>query len=309
MRDLFDFSKKEQVGLLILVSIILTCIVILNYHHVLFPLEKVDASVKEKALITALESAKNPSNETKVQYNKYGKKEDPLPSPIYFDPNTLDSTGYVSLGFSPKQASSINRYFERGGRVNKVEDFKRIYVVNDFMFDRLKDYIRIESVTKVASSQDISDNVESQEKESDEKTLDKPLVVDINNASSEELIALKGIGPIYSKRILSYRDLLGGYYTIDQLYEVYGLKDHTEIIDALRPSLTVDISSIEKIDINRADWKALVKHPYIDDKVANSIIKMRESHGLYRSVDEISESHLISEKLLQKISPYLMVIE
>ena len=135
----------------------------------------------------------------------------------------------------------------------------------------------------------------------------KPLL-DLNVATKEELMALKGIGPIYAKRILAYKDILGGYISVDQLGEVYGLKDHPEIIESLKPEIVVSGTGIEKVDVNSAEWKDLVKHPYIDEKVANSIVRMRETHGPYEVLTELKESHLIDEGLYAKISPYLMVI-
>ena len=47
--------------------------------------------------------------------------------------------------------------------------------------------------------------------------------IDINTADSTAWVALNGIGPGFAKRIITYREKLGGFYQVDQLKEVYGL--------------------------------------------------------------------------------------
>jgi DNA uptake protein ComE-like DNA-binding protein len=312
-QDLFDFSRKEQLGLMILVTVILCCLIIVNFHSYIFPEPTIDASLKEKTLLAAINSLQERES-SNFKFTHSTAEPVDLPEPFQFDPNELDVAGYVGLGFSDKQAQSIKNYFDKGGRVYKVEDFKRIYVVNDFMFERLKGFILIDKVERHPTRAKTSPSKMDKEIPSNATPLagqfvETPLRIGLNQSDSDQLISLKGIGPVYAKRILSYRDLLGGYSSIDQLKEVYGLKDKPEIIESLRSQLSIDPIHIRRIDINSAEWKDLVQHPYIDSKVANSIINIRENHGPYQSVEELSRSHLIDEELLQKISPYLMVIE
>lgn len=316
IQDYFDFSRKEQIGLLFLVSIILACILVINFHDYLFPKETLDISEKERVLIAAIEKER----EVKEQEFAFKYKDDSksgskrkLAEPFSFDPNSLDESGYVRLGFSEKQAKSIRSYFSKGGKVRKVEDFKKLYVVNDYMYDRLKDHIVVnpgppEETFHVANKQAIASTVieEPPPYEAQKKSEARPLV-DINSANQEELMALRGIGPKYSERIIKYRDLLGGYSSLDQLGEVYGLKDHPEIIDELMTQMVIGEWIIERININTCEWKDLVRNPYIEKEVANSILAIRETHGEYSAVEEIKRSHLIDEALFEKISPYLTV--
>ena len=50
-----------------------------------------------------------------------------------------------------------------------------------------------------------------------------PVVVEINTADSAELMRLNGIGASFSRRIVKYRNLLGGFISKEQLLEVYGM--------------------------------------------------------------------------------------
>lgn len=315
LQGYFDFSRKEQLGLLTLVAIILACIVVLSFHENLFPKESVDSSVKEKELMAAIETERE-SKEKKYASHKNEKLDRPdkkrLADPFTFDPNALDEAGYVRLGFSEKQARSIRNYLDKGGRIRKVKDFKKLYVVNDFMYERLKGYIEISSHTAQENRIEKSDSNYSERKSKqfvDQKAEPKPThaMVDINSASHDELMALRGIGPRYAERIVKYRDLLGGYSSLDQLGEVYGLKDYPEIIADLKTYMIVGERTSKKININTCEWVDLVRNPYIEKEVANSILAIRKTHGEYTKVSDITRSHLIDEALFERISPYLTV--
>jgi competence ComEA-like helix-hairpin-helix protein len=315
LQDYFDFSRKEQMGLLMLVSIILACLIVLGFHDYLFPRKSIDISAKEQELIAAIDAeralqAAEYTNRDKGNSNRTSKKH--LAEPFAFDPNTLDESGYVRLGFSEKQAKSIRSYFSKGGKVRKTSDFRKLYVVNDYMYERLSPYISLPE--KVQSSPESTLASIKSEKKAEaidpEQHADiappKP-AVDINSATAKELEALRGIGPIYAERIIKYRDILGGYSSLDQLGEVYGLKEHPEIIADLKPQMIVGERQIKKININTCEWIDLVRNPYIEKEVANSILAIRKTHGNFTEVSDIKRSHLINDVLFDSISPYLTV--
>jgi competence protein ComEA len=306
-RSYFDFSTRELTGIWTLVVLILLCIGIRESHPLLFPLKTQDISAKEEEIIASLE-ANNTANSFQKQSEKnYSKKE--LPAPFDFDPHQLTVQGYTDLGFSPKQSESIVKYFTKGGKLRKVTDFKKLYVVDDFMYERLKPHIKIAETKAKASASVRSKWVPKDEYEASKLTVTEAaprILVNINTASNEELMAIRGIGPIYASRIMKYRDMLGGYVSTEQLSEVYGLMDHPDIIVQLQPYFTIG-DGPTKLDINTATWVQLVKHPYIDKHIANSIVNMRKAHGKYAAVADLQRSHLIDEVLLNHLRAYLTV--
>lgn len=131
----------------------------------------------------------------------------------------------------------------------------------------------------------------------------KPLVFELNNADSLDLVQLYNIGPVMARRILRYRTLLGGYYRIEQLKEVYGM-DSARYAD-ITPHLTVNPTLIQRLDINSTDIDQLKKHPYLDYYQAKAIVHMREEKGPFSKVSDILNIPIIDNETYKRIEPYL----
>jgi DNA uptake protein ComE-like DNA-binding protein len=129
-------------------------------------------------------------------------------------------------------------------------------------------------------------------------------VVEINSADSAMLDGLKGIGPKLSVRIIRYRDLLGGFYRKEQLMEVYGM-DSTRVMPLLS-HITVDTLLIRKIDVNRASFGELLRHPYLDINAVKAIMNYRKKSGLFHSIDEIKSVNVVGDSIYSIIRPYLV---
>ena len=130
-----------------------------------------------------------------------------------------------------------------------------------------------------------------------------PFLINMNQADSVEFSKLKGIGKVFSSRIVRYRNWLGGFYTETQLLEVYGID--SLLFKQIRPYLSISIKDVIKININTCSQKNLSSHPYISYKIAKSILKYREHHGFYKSINDLKRIPLIDEELFRKIAFYL----
>ncbi len=131
----------------------------------------------------------------------------------------------------------------------------------------------------------------------------KPLILDINKASSAEFKSLKGIGEVYSKRIIKFRDKLGGFYSVQQINDIYGIED--SLFKTLEPYLKVDVIELRKININEANFEELEQHPYISGNLARQIINFRSKVHLFASVEELKKLYLMNNDLFVKIQPYV----
>lgn len=134
----------------------------------------------------------------------------------------------------------------------------------------------------------------------------KPHSIDINSADSLAWISLKGIGPGFAHRILVFREKLGGFYSVNQLKEVYGL-DSTwvnENQNYLNPGKGI----FRKFRLNVLDWKDF-RHPYISYQQAKIFLKYRAQHGSVKHFDQLKEITLLDINSWERLKPYLDFIE
>ena len=131
----------------------------------------------------------------------------------------------------------------------------------------------------------------------------QPLVVELNNADTLTLQLLHGIGPAYARRIVNYRERLGGFRSIDQLLEVYGFTP--ELLAHIAPHLTLDTSDIRRIPINSIRLKQLAKHPYIEYYQARDIVRLRNSGVGFRSADDLRAIPSMADSTLSRLLPYI----
>jgi DNA uptake protein ComE-like DNA-binding protein len=127
--------------------------------------------------------------------------------------------------------------------------------------------------------------------------------VDLNNCDSSQLIALPGIGPVLSVRIIRYRDLLGGYASVDQLKDVYGLP--AETFDIIKERVFADSSVVTRIRINSAGYKELSRLPFFGKFEVTAILKYRDIAGRINSINDLIDNKLITLQKAKKARPYL----
>ena len=125
-------------------------------------------------------------------------------------------------------------------------------------------------------------------------------IIEINSADTATLKKLRGIGKILSTRIVKYRNRLGGFYSINQLKEVYGLRPKTFKI--IQPFLHCDTSMITKININKVSFKQLLRHPYLNYQQVKSIFRYKDKHHTIKNLQELEP---LLGKSYKKIIPYL----
>jgi competence ComEA-like helix-hairpin-helix protein len=222
-------------------------------------------------------------------------------APFQFDPNSLDEAGWKKLGFTEKQATGILKYRDKGGRFRKKEDLKKLFVVNEEIYKLLEPFIEI-SETRVEPDQ----RTEAGDKPSYSSTNSTTRYqVELNSADSAELVKVYGIGPATARRILRYREKLGGFFSAEQLKEVAGIDSAR--FEMIKDGVFADGDVVNKIEINLLSVTELRQHPYIDYYIAKAIVDRRIKKGFYTSPDELREIPLIYEALFMKLSPYISI--
>ncbi|WP_051293162.1 helix-hairpin-helix domain-containing protein [Olivibacter sitiensis] len=308
LQKYFGFNKRERNGIVILLCII-AAILFIPFLHGLY--------VGNNQIVPFnVEIVPLPQQYDAVSGTDQGKGEKVQQTEVVyfpFNPNKLSLEQGKRLGLHEGQIRNIQNYVAKGGKFRKAIDLKRIYTISDQDYARLEPYVRIqEDVDKHKESR--KQATFEQRKVTDDtgnsaynKPADAIKSIDINKADSVQWTGLKGIGPVFASRIVRYRELLGGYHSVEQLLEVYGM-DSLRLMPLL-PSLHVDKAVISKIEINKADYAILRAHPYISNKQAQLIVQYRKQHGSYKSIADLLKIAVFDEDFLRKIAPYIHINE
>jgi competence ComEA-like helix-hairpin-helix protein len=206
-----------------------------------------------------------------------------------FNPNGLPAERWKELGLSEKQISVIKRFEAKGGHFYKKEDVQKMYVISPETYAKLEPYIQIPP---------------TQFEQKSPTTKASKVRIELNTADSLALDQVSGIGPAFASRILKYRERLGGFYSLEQLKEVYGV-DSAYFAQWL-PQLALNTAVVRKIDINTATFEELKRHPYLNYKQINALIQYRKQHGAYASLSDLKNIPLFTDEILRKLAPYLI---
>ncbi len=232
--------------------------------------------------------------------NNYNKSSSRRLQLRVFDPNTVTTEQMEDMGMPPRLIKTISNYRSKGGRFYKKEDIMKLYAFREEWYEEYAPYISI------ATSQNNTTYTKKEYPKNEYKKRKSKIrdPLNINTCTAEQLDAEWGVSPKVAANIVKFRDMLGGFQSIDQLSEVYTLPD-----SVLRHNTNWYVQGgVQKININTADYKTLNKHPYIRKaKITKSLLGYRKSHGEFKSIQDLLKIKNINEETLQKIAPYITV--
>ena len=299
IRELFNFSRKERTGIIGLLLIIFILIVIGKLLPRFMPSDKTNFSKWE------------------AEVNSYlSKSEKKIPGeralhPVTFNPNEVDSGRLVNMGVPPKVVANWVKYLEKGGRFRDKEGVKKIFGMTSELFEQLDSFMVIplenKAVVKAGSNASgvkspnglIRDTILRQTFSKREK--EPVMVLELNITDSLHLLEIPGIGPVFASRIIRYRNLLGGYYAVAQLREVYGMRE--ENFMAVSQYFRVDQLTLKTFNINFSTIQELGRHPYVGFRTARKIFKLRDKMGKFSSPDDLSS--VVAADSLKRLIPYM----
>jgi DNA uptake protein ComE-like DNA-binding protein len=246
------------------------------------------------------EKDRDEQEKTKSNLKSTSKKQKVLKKEdlFEFNPNTLPRSGWKKLGLNERITNVIINYRKSGGKFFKKEDLKKIYGLDQTLYSKLEPFISLNE-----SQKNSKQNKATQPIAKKEQFKEPPPVINVNKADTFRLLLVNGIGPTYAKRICKYRELLGGFYRKKQLKEVYGIND--SVYKDISRSLKMDTSEIDKIDLNNATFKELIKHPYISAYQTKAILKYIKYKGSIGSSAELLEHNIFDKETYDKVNIYL----
>jgi competence protein ComEA len=299
IKNYFNFNKGERNGIMVVIAIIIIVLALPYIINITFRDDNNDFLRFAKDIEQFEKSLKNTAdsiNEARsLDFQQMDKSvaENKI-TPFPFNPNNLPSEQWSKMGLKDWQIKVIKKYEAKGGKFYKKEDVKKMFCISPSEYEILDLYISIPEVKK-----------EFPENKTELKLIKKRELVDLNTADSVTLLTLYGIGPSFAKRIIKYRNLLGGFYSKSQLLEVYGFDQ--DRFDKIEDKIEVSSGGIKKININNIKTDELKKHPYFDYYTAKALVDQRIILGKFTSMQQIKEIPLIHEELFNKIKNYLEI--
>lgn len=287
----FGFSKREYNGLLYLVIIIIVVTFIPYIYQ--YYLSRNSSGTNDKLALEKLVLVDR-HNKKRFSDTRSEIESSTAKRPVQyfeFNPNTITEKEWQQFGLSYKQAMSIVNYVRKGGKFYKPEDLKKMYTISPEKYEALLPYVSIPKM-------DQFDN-----KPTSTYTKKEAVVVAINTADTLELDKIKGVGPAFARRIVKYRERLGGFYSKEQLFEVFGVD--TPKYNEIKDQIKIDAEGIVKFNINTVEFDDLKRHPYLTFKQMNAIIQYRKQHGPYKNIADLSKVLILKPETIQKIAPYL----
>lgn len=287
--QLLVFSAGERRGIFLLLIlnllVLMAPVVYWNYFSV----------NKDKTPLSIDSLPKNfllPASDSKIL--TIGQKRVPVEL-FFFDPNTASEKQWQKLGLSKKTIQTIQHYQEKGGKFYKPEDIKKIWGISLSLAEQLIPYVRIDG----------KHNFQNKVYSTTSPKKPTQQIIEINTADSAAFEKLYGIGPALASRIVKYRSKLGGFYSIQQIAEVWGLADSLFI--KIQKQLVLNDKTWVRFNLNKVDYEQLKSHPYFGYSLARAIIRYKEQHGSFSALEEVQRILSIDDEKYNKIVHYLKV--
>ncbi len=258
LKSYFKFTTSQRSGIFILLSLIIT--IQLIYFFVDFAtLEKPN---REKQQWLSLQS--------EIDSLKENKNEE-YPKIYPFNPNFItDFKGY-KLGMSVAEIDRLLAFRKTNQYVNSAKEFQAVTKVSDSLLQVIAPYFKFPDwVTNKKQY------VPYEKHNFDKKP--KLVVLDINQATLEDLKKVYGIGDGLSERILKEKEKFGNFVSMEQMKAIWGLSP--EVVQKLNESFKISSTpNIKKININTASIKELSAFPYFRFPISKNIVTYRSMNG------------------------------
>lgn len=279
VKEYFYFSQSERKGIIALLLLLILVMAFPSVYRMVVP------PIPLTIQLETLPGVSPPQSVSNVHRSE----------PFLFDPNTASPEQLSSLGFTEKNIVSMQKYISKGGRFKRPEDLRKLYGVKRELLESLIPFVQITPDQSKASF--AHDSVRQKVKYT------KP--VELNTADTNALIALYRIGPAMARRIVEYRDKLGGFLSLNQLTEIYGFDE--DVLYDLHGKIVVDASKAKVFDVNTVSVEELKTHPYFKYKLSNAIVNYRNQHGPYKELSDLKKIVIVNDSIYQNITRYLKV--
>ncbi|WP_275314887.1 ComEA family DNA-binding protein [Tenacibaculum bernardetii] len=271
----FWYNKRQRNGIFFLIFII----VLLQFVYLFSDFSSdpiTDTSSKE--LLTF---------QKQIDSLKSVELEKRKPKTYPFNPNYITDFKGEQLGMSLQEIDRLHAYRAQRKFVNSAQEFQEITKVSDSLLNKISLYFKfpdwVVKRNKLASNN--KSKVNSVYKETPSKRT-SVTTDDINKATQQDFEAVNGVGEVISERIIKYRKKLQGFSFASQLNEVWGV-DKSTVARVVKRFKIYEKPQIQKININTATFKEVLKNPYIDYDLCKKIFEYRDEVAELQNIVEI----------------------
>ena len=281
-RSYFQYSKSQRSGIFLLVMLCVICQ--LAFFYLGPSMENSENSEKQKWI----------SLQSKVDSLK-AEKQNYIPKIYPFNPNFITDYKGSKLGMSVAEIDRLLNFRKTNQYVNSASEFQKVTQVSDSLLSTISPYFKFPDWVNKRKANNFKPF---------EKKAEKIVLLDINHATKEDLIKIYGIGPALSDRILKQKELFGGFVSMKQMDDIWGLSP--EVIENLNKYFRVTaLPRIKKIDINNASIKELMLFPYFKYALAKSIVTYRSMNGDFKNSEDLTKINDFPIEKIDIISLYL----
>ncbi|MBT9391799.1 helix-hairpin-helix domain-containing protein [Hymenobacter sp. NST-14] len=320
VRRYFGFSRRETSGfvvLLLLLGLWLVLPVLLRPALPAYDPAPDQRRLDAWAAELAARRTARPAFASRYPRRAYAARERVPQVPLApFDPNTLTARDWQARGLPAWLAERLVKYRTAVGGFRAKEQLRKAYGLSDTTYARLAPYLQLPDRLPPREPRHFAKNgngryPERPPFESKPGFARKPThlaAFDLNAADTTQLMQIRGIGRGYARRVVEYRQRLGGFRQADQLAEIYALRDAPDLLDSLRkytfvaPGFTPAL-----LDVNAASFEVLQAHPYVGKRLARVLVAYRQQHGPFQQPADLRKIRILDEAAFTKMLPYVVV--
>ncbi|MEZ5037916.1 MAG: helix-hairpin-helix domain-containing protein [Chitinophagales bacterium] len=294
MSQKWAYTRSERNALVALLAIIFMLIILKNpIINKISPdnNNKID-STKYFTLIAQIENAKIDNNSYNTQKTSFSSFTSNKISDEYtkIEINSSTAEDFQRLkGIGKVFAERIVKYRDKIGGFSTLEQLKEVYGIHDTVYQKFKSNIYVKPVSK-------------------KQIIITKRIIEINSASQDDFESLNGIGKVFAQRIIQFREKLGGFYSKEQLKDVYGI--HDTVYQKIKEQIKITpVQFTRKINVNTATYEELTSNPYLFSTVAKQIIGYRTKVKPFNSIEDLQKLYYIKDhpEFYDKILPYISI--
>lgn len=283
------YSKSQRKGVLFLILLIIIIQVLLLF---------IPDYSKET---TGINSEEIISFQKQIDSLKQIEKERQKPKIYPFNPNYITDFKGSSMGMSVKEIDRLHNFRKQNKWINSVEQFQKVTKVSDSLLNKISPYFKFPDWVKNKKKKRSIAFVNSDKNKKSRKEVSTN---DINKATAKDFKTISGIGEKLSERIINYRKRLQGFSYKNQLYEVWGVSK--EVADEVLKVFKVkEKPIIQKINVNEATFKEVLRNPYINYELCKKIFNYRDEVAEIQDITELKNIKGFPIEKYERIILYL----